>query len=630
MYLYADLYNADGITRVGRGPVALARAEITRGLDTIGRITLTAAGTDVRALELLTNERRARIFAVDHTGSVRALGGGVIRNVRAQGSAAAWWRIAEGADELDALMRVNTLLGRTYSQQTPSYIASSLTALVSGWSASGSGGTITDARFDGMSVWRALISLADAQGLHIRAGSTPNTAEIGAFGALAGVRLVGASALHDQTALNSATALIERIEIEQSSAAAATRLYPVGAGIGEALLTLANSTRTAPYAIQSVTGANGVPQYYLQDAAGVSTFGVIERFGKFKQIAPLSNSPADLEHATNALYDVAAAWLTRYAVRQDTIRVSVRGVTTAIRPGDKVHVLYRGVVEQDGAIVDYLDIDADLWVMRVTERVDATGVAADLTLSSVDRHPEDASPLQIGGLEAITIDGLSVTSYFNRVAYVYDRLIDPSHPALIPVRLTNATQKLSRCTLKIKTRPFTATATAATGGGLVGLGTNTAGAHRHSVGADGSGASGAYYWRDITIYDAVRAANAHVLLPIDSETGDLDLQTGAAGDHAHVFSVPDHTHALTYGLQQDSVTPINVRLFVDGVDITTGVGGAWAGSGGATTFEVDITTAVLAGGALQSEHEVKLTCSGGRGSVEVSVEIYEVIAAIAL
>jgi hypothetical protein len=121
-----------------------------------------------------------------------------------------------------------------------------------------------------------------------------------------------------------------------------------------------------------------------------------------------------------------------------------------------------------------------------------------------------------------------------------------------------------------------------------------------------------------------------VLLPVDSASGDLDLHTGHSGAHSHLFSVPDHTHALTYGLQQDTVTPVSVRLWVDGVDVTAGLGGAWAAGGGSTTFEVDITASIVAGGALQSEHEIRLTCSGGRGSVEASVEIYEVIAAIAV
>ncbi|MFN8530180.1 MAG: hypothetical protein U0670_16395 [Anaerolineae bacterium] len=647
MQLWADLYTSDGMTRLGGGAVPLLSAAITRQLDGIGRIAFTAAGSDPRTA-LIEPERHVRLFAAvpDESAvgvTVREIGCGMIRRVRAEGNAAHDWRLSiEGADDLDALTRVNTLLGRAYRQQTPTAIAAALTGLISGWSASGSGGSLTDARFDGMSLWRALLSLADAQGLHIRAGVDDCTVEIGAFGDDSGVRLIKPGALQEPKQ-SATTGLIESIERETTSDAAATRLFPVGAGIGEALLTLERSTRTSPYVVHSTPGADGRPQYYLEDAAGMAAYGVIERFGKFKQIAPLSNSPLDLEHAANALYDLAAAWLRRYALRQDTYRVVCRGLTTALRPGDTVRVVYRGVVERGGQIIDYVNLDADLWIMRVTERAGIDGHSTELLLASVDRHAPDESPLNVGGLEAITIDGVSVTSYFNRVAYVYDRLIDPSHAAIIPVRLTDATQKLSRCTLKVKTRPFTATATGASGGGITGLATSSAGGGSGgasdgsvTIGETADGFTGSYYWRNVAL-DNGAGGTINALIALESESGAVTIGGAVSGitgitidPHSHLFSVPDHAHDLTYGLHQDSVTPSSLRLHVNGVDVTDSLGGAWAAGGGSTTFEVDVTAALIAGGDLQREHEIKLTCGGGRGSVEVSVEIYEVIAAIAL
>ena len=633
MILYADIYSADGTSRLGSGAVRLIDAEITRRLDGIGEIHLTAAGTDSRALSLITTERQARIYARSNDGgsiSIRELGRGVIRRVEAAGSRERWQITARGADSLDALTRVNTLLGRSYSQQSPAAIGAALVSLVSGWSLTGSGGNLTDARFDGMSVWRALLALAEMQGMHVRAGDASNTVELGAFGESAGLTLIGASPLQiPQT--RSGIALIERISREESSEAAATRLYPVGAGIGEALLSLANSTRTTPYPIQQITGANGQPQYYLEDSAGVGALGVIERFGKFRQVAPLSNSPTDLQNAANALYDLAAAWLMRYSTREEVYRVTCRGVTQSVKPGDKVRVVYRGAIERDGVIVDYLDLDADLWVISVSERASLGGLSAEFLLSTVDRYPGEM-PVKIGGLEEVTIDGVQVTSYFNRVAYVYDRLIDPTHPAQIPVRLTNATQKLSRCTLRIKTRPFTATAAAAVGGGITGLETSTAGSGGSSSIAqtDDGGYIDSYYWRNIKITDGA-GNHRYLLLPISHETDAITWVGGASGgSHAHAFSIPDHTHTLTYGLQQDSTTPQTLRVLVDGDDYTESLGGAWAINGGSVMFEVDVTAAILASGSLQGEHTITLTCEGGRGSVEASVEIYEVITAIAL
>lgn len=627
MILYADIYDADGITRIGNGAVRLIDAEITRRLDRIGEIRLTAAGSDPRALALIKTERHARIYADDGAHPIRELGRGVIRRVQAHGSAENWQINASGADSLDALTRVNTLLGRTFSQQTPAAIGAALIDSIDGWSLSGSGGSVTDARFDGMSIWRALLALIEMQGLHVRAGSATHTVELGAFGDSAGVTLMGASRLHNPPT-RSGIALIERISREDSSEAAATRLYPVGSGIGEALLTLANSTRTTPYAIQTVTGANGQPQYYLEDSAGVSALGVIEKFGKFKQIAPLSNSPTDLQNAANALYDLAAAWLSRYAKREEVYRVTCRGLTQAVKPGDQVRVIFRGAVERGGVVVDYLDLDAHLWVISITERAGRDGLSAEFVLSTVDRHPGDV-PLKLGGLEDITIDGVQMTSYFNRAAYVYDRLIDPSHAALIPVRLTNATQKLSRCTVRIKTRPFTATATAASGGGIAGLETSSTGGGGSGTVAvtDDGGYSDSYTWRPVKISDG-EGDDRWILLPISHATDDITWTSG--GSHAHEFSIPDHMHTLTYGLHQDSVTPSGLRVLVDNTDVTDTLGGPWAVSGGSITFDMDVTAAILASGSLHGEHTIKLTCASGRGSVEALVEIYDVITAIAV
>lgn len=616
MHLWADVWDAAGSARLGDGPVPLVEAAVTRRLDGVGGVTIRAPGSDARAA-LLQNERRVRVYA-----DGRELGRGVIRRVIRHGTPDQWTVTADGADELDLLTRRNTLLGRVFRQQTPAQIAAALVGLVSGWTVSGSGGNVTDVRFDGVSIWQALLGLVESHGLHVRAGSTPNSVEIGAMGANSGLRLIAPA---DPDSAGADVGLIERITITHDSEAAATRLFPVGAGIGEALLTLASSTRTSPYSIQSVTGGSGGLQYFMEDTAGVSALGVIEKVGKFRGAAPLSNNPADLINAANALYDIAAAWLARYSTRQDGYRVVCRGVSQTVRPGDKVRLRYRGVVEREGETVTLLDVDANFWVMEVTDSARIDGLTTTFTLSSVDRHAQDAAQIVIGALEDITVDGVSVKPYFNRSSWVYDRLIDPANPALIPVRFTDATQRLSRCTLRVKTRPFTATATAATGGGLGGLGTNTAGDHAHAIGTAGSESfSGPYFWRKVTIN------GADAMLPISVESASVSLDTGSSGAHSHLFSIPNHTHALTYGLQQDTQTPDTLRVYVNGVDRTAALGGAWAVGGGAVTFEIDVTSAILSAANLQQDHEIRITCAAGRGAVEASIEVYEVIMSVAV
>jgi hypothetical protein len=609
MRLWADVYNTAG-ARLGGGPVALRSASVTRVLDGIGSINVTVPGTDARAINRLQNESICRIYYEATEGAtVRELGRGALRRITASGSPSDWSLVADGPDDLDGLTRVSTKLRRTYSADSVSTIASDLVALVSGWSVSASGGNTTDARFDGVNVFKALLALAEQQGLHVRAGTSAKTVEIGAFGSASGLRLINPMQAHHSLEDADEVALIETISVEKNSEAVCNRLYPIGAGIGEAWLTILAATRNTPYT-RNVVSVNGIDQHFLEHAASIAAYGVIEKMGRFGDIAPLSNSVADGENAANALYDAAAAWLTRYAVRQDAYRVTVKKVRTTVRPGDTVRLVYNGIVVRDGAVVNYLDIDGDFWVMECTERMGVEGAALDLVLSSIDRHAANGAQVVIGALEELQVDGVTVKPYFNVRSYVYDRLIDIFNPASIPVRFTNATQKLNRCLLKIRTGPFISTVAPDV--------TNTT--HKHDV-ITSTTYAGPYYWRAASMLDRISGDAFNVLLPISVATASFAGRTGV--ESAEDFITVD------YGLHEDTATPEGVRVYVNGVDYTTALGGSWFPSGGENTVELDITSAIL-DFTLQQEHIVQIQCTGGQGTVEAQIEIYETIQSIAV
>jgi hypothetical protein len=610
MRLWADVYSAAG-ARLGDGPVMLTSAAVTRVLDGIGTIRFSVPGTDTRARALLLNERRVRLWFQAHDGvTPRQIGSGIIRQVRASGTPADWSLDLEGPDDLDGLARVSTKLGRKYSAQTVSTIASSLVGLVSGWSVSASGGEVTDARFDGVSVFKALLALAQQQGLHVRAGTSTNTVEVGAFGTAAGLRLVNPIGAPPAIDAADEIALIETISVEQNSEAVCTRLYPIGAGIGEAWLTIFKADRNLPYTRQ-VANINGIDQHFLEDFAAVALYGVIEKMGRFGDIAPLTNSEADQKNAANALYDAAAAWLSRYSQRQDVYQVTAHKVRTTLRPGDKVRLVYNGVVERDGMVSNFIDVDGDMWVMEVTERVGLEGASVDLVLSSVDRQAQDAARVVIGALEELSVDGVTVKPYFNRSSWVYDRVIDPFFPASVPVVLTNATQRLNRCRVRVRTRAFISTARSAV--------TNTT--HRHSILQSGAG-TGPYYYRDVIMYDQATNATFRALLPVSIESAAFLAQTDIETNEDFI--------TVNYGLQQDTQTPAGLRVFVNNIDRTTALGGPWLVSGGAGMFEVDVTQWIESVVPLQQEHIVRIECTSGQGEVEVTVEVYETIQAIAV
>ncbi|MDZ4769061.1 MAG: hypothetical protein SGJ24_08040 [Chloroflexota bacterium] len=605
MRLWADIHDSTG-ARLGDGAIALRDASVTRVLDGVGTIAFSVPYSDSRAISLLQNERGCQLY-IERGGTVREIGRGTIRKLRVEVADGELLATVTAPDDLDGLTRVSTKLRRKYSAQSVTAIASDLVSLVGGWTVSASGGGTTDARFDGVSVFKALLSLAEHQGLHVRAGTTPRSVELGAFGASSGLRLVNAAALSGD--LDGSVGLIESIRVEQDSEAVCTRLYPIGAGIGEAWLTIERATRNLPYTRQ-VVNINGIDQHFLEDFAAVAQYGVIEKMGRFADIAPLSNSAADLENAANALYDIAAAWLARYCVRQDVYRVTVRALDQTLRPGDRIRLVYNGAVERDGARAQYLDTDGDFWITEVTERFGVGGAACDLVLSSIDRHAGSSAAIVIGALEDLEIDGVSVKPYLNRVAWVFDRVIDPLFPAIVPVRLTDATQRLNRCLVKIRTRAFISTVQASVN--------NTT--HRHTLITNDPGYTGPYYWRPVYAYDSASETGVRLLLPISVETSAFALQTGTETDEDFI--------TLDYGLQQDTQTPAGLRITINGTDRTTALGGPWLTGGGAGAFEIDVTDFLAAESLLQQEHLIRIECESGQGEVEIAIEVYETIQSI--
>ncbi|NUQ06727.1 MAG: hypothetical protein HUU31_22770, partial [Anaerolineae bacterium] len=74
MRVWADVYSAAG-SRLGGGPVALKTAGVTRVLDGVGTIRLSAPGTDARARALLVNENHVRIYTqATDDAAVREMG----------------------------------------------------------------------------------------------------------------------------------------------------------------------------------------------------------------------------------------------------------------------------------------------------------------------------------------------------------------------------------------------------------------------------------------------------------------------------------------------------------------------------------------------------------------------------
>ena len=620
--VWVDVFDAAG-NRLGDGAVqSIQSAEITRVLDGAGSFRLTASGTDRRANALLQNENRVQIWRED-IGGKRLAGQGIIRKRYINDNQTGVTLRADGIDILDELRRRNTLLARIYSQDTVTDVVTDLISLVPGWSVSvdtAIASDLVDLRFDGVSVLRALIVLTEQYGLHFRLSTTaPKTVEVGLFGDSNGLHINRVEYINVETLNNPDLLIVQDISSADDSEELCNWLLPVGAGEGTAALTLEHSDRVTPYTIQTVTGADGTTLYYISDSASITTFGELRKVAQFKEIAPLSNSETDIRNAANALYDAAVIYLERHKDIKKDYAVTVKNAQTALQAGDKVRVDYKArVTASDGQALDYLNVTGDFWVMDVRESVGLDESAVNLVVSNIDRPVYDEAEVIIGALERIELRGLKPEISSGARSYVYDRELAPSFPAVVPVEFTDATLELQRIRLRIRTSPFRTTSQ----GGAAG------GNHSHRVFVYSTNTPSGFFSNKLYVGRNSPAGGFIEHSIASNHTSDI-WTYDASGDH---------THPPIYGIADDTQTPQNVTVWVNGINRTPALFGSAtiATSSGNSPINLiadvgQLTNFIInAVGGLRQAHTIEVRCANQRGRVEVTVEVFEVTQSIKL
>lgn len=401
MRVWADIHTNTDV-KVGTG-IDVTSASATRALDGAGSFTLTFPAASERFFELAQLEYRVRIY-VEQDEQPRFFGGGIIRERGIDESSGAAKVVINGPDSLDALTRKSVLLRRKYEIQTIGDIASDLISLAPPWSITVNSNVFQTVRFDGISVLKALISIAEKGGLHIREGETPNTLEMAAFGEDSGIKAVKPNTLTGELNSRDDILIIEKISQKSSSRDVINWIIPLGAGEGDAALTLEACINVTP---EQMTGPDGTTLYFIQDVDSIAAYGQIEKIVTFKDIVPTSNSNTMKAYTAELLYAAAAAWLERNAQPLTVYSLSVKKVRTAIRPGDKIRVSYQGIIETDSGHHTYLDVNDLFWVMKTTEQASDSGLSMQMEIASVDRRARGETEEMGAGLEAIDVRNVS-------------------------------------------------------------------------------------------------------------------------------------------------------------------------------------------------------------------------------
>lgn len=543
MKLWADVYDVTE-TKVG-AVYSIVTATVNKALDEIGSLAISTPATDTDALTLLTNEARVRVY-VEHDGVSRELGRGVIRKKTATANGSGYTLNFDCVGSMDALNRKSVLLGRSYTDQPIATIAADLTALVSGWSVGVDAGAGNQtARYDGVSVFKALLRTASEKGLHVREGEDANTVEIGAFGDDSGVFIVSASHNNDQLLGNNEVVLIEIIVQETDSRDVVNWVIPMGAGEGSAAQTLKLATATS-YPIGTMTAPDGSTLHYISDTTSITTYGQIEKIVTFKEIGPVANSTTAKTLAADELYDAAVAWLIRNKDPLVTYRVTVRKPRAVLRPGQLVTMSYKGYVQTDaggGELVPISVENEQFWLMKVTERITDNGDVLDLQISSIDRYQQDMNKIVVDAIESMQARNVSVQTF--------------------PAWIINSSKDFIQTDTVI----------------------------------------GGFSWKTADFkmkIDSLVTDVISVRLQFKTETLYATAQVSTAGVWTPIYN---------QRILKGTIYPNGVNLAVNGVDVTSALGGPW-GSGSAIDVDVDITTYIVnAVGGIYQDHSLVFSCS---------------------
>lgn len=645
---------------VGDGPIitAVSWRNVSR-LDRAGEFSFEMPASDPRSA-LLAAKRIVRCYGQMVAGeAITELGAGVIDSitVRPQKDGSAMLAVAGGDLLRELTYRSVGFLSLTDGAGGPTATAlAQIIACQPTWGLDPAGyattGFLDYAALAGESVLSAFVRLAEHNGQHLRTGVGRTVRWLRGGLTDSGIRAIQGG---DGAALaeNPEVCLIQTLEEAQDSYDLITRIYGYGAGNANSRLTLAKCSRTAPggWTLDKVNSC------LINDTAE-ATYGRIERYLSWKDVAPISNSDTDIQSAANVLYDTMFAQLNRDSAPQFAYRLSVAGLQSRVYPGETIRAIYHRWVDGYHAV----NIDNDLCILEATTQIDGEGLrTVALAVSTVDAWPTDSAELAAAELER----GRFMEAHPQlTIAYSpvgpYTRRMDSTHPAGFTVRIGKEVTNLNYAILRFKTGPLVSSVVSvggSSGGGSTGTSASGGGSTPTSSSSGGS---------TPTSNSAPHEHNLHVgagavVYPIGLDNDGLNLVNGSFDDdyvmtgiensgsghnhtvsvpaHTHDVSVPSHTHDVTipahthtstaaYGIYADTQYPTGIHITIDGTDRTTALGGPWAAGGGAATAELEITSYLEVN--LRSNHTINFSCTSGQGECETEVDLLVSIQAVAM
>jgi hypothetical protein len=261
-----------------------------------------------------------------------------------------------------------------------------------------------------------------------------------------------------------------------------------------------------------------------------------------------------------------------------------------------------------------------------------------------DKPKTIVSPLEADSMFGDgSFPGMKLASGPDIATFGFPDNFNASYPFILPYYIDSSSMVV-RATLSLFFQPFRAYSTAAASGGgsTSGSGggqtsssatatvttTDTQGQTSHQHGAvskrrttDWQGEDSEVRIRSLGVYDLDGREKCQLVLANKPDTNDWNLSVGytetghshnvstpshthTVADHTH--TTPAHTHGITYGIYSSGY-PTAVSITIDGVDVTSALGGPWNPSvGDPNELDMDITNYTASTGS----HEIQLTTTG--------------------
>lgn len=454
-------------------------------------------------------------------------------------------------------------------------------------------GTMTAAyygRFVGLNCLHALSKLSERSGEHwiyrpALSGSDRKIVWIGAASSSSGIRAVAGGGEAVALESNEQLALITAFEEVEDGFGLVNRIYPYGAGqdLQNSALTIAATTRTSSGGY-TISTANNYVQY------NPDGYRIREMYLQFEDIAPVSNTVADVEAAANMVVDAAKVELVRRSRLTRHYRLTVAKLPSAVRPGQTLRVIYYEENLTTGEVIH--DIDEDLIVLGIATNIsNGGGISYTLDVSNSDRLPADDDDQT-----SIELEKAQVAQSHTQIgpsAYVLpgDEDFDDTTPAVLPFWLGKWIASIDQVLLWFKIEPLHSTV--------------------KTIGGDAS--------VDVDI-DTISVDVSVSVSTSVSVSGTIDTR------HDHEIPGHQHTILLTSGLAPTYPIGFGGAGTAGGLVFASGAGGNIAyptdsGSGGVTSEEGGSASLALSGSGSGSGSGTGTGTGTGSGTADLSTAI---------